>query len=90
MDSMLKLFKMTCEDTSPLLSESLDHQLTLGKRLRVNMHLAICKFCRFYINQMLIIRTLAHRIGSEDDPASDYSLPDEAKIRIKQKLKNYP
>ncbi|QPJ65244.1 MAG: zf-HC2 domain-containing protein [Candidatus Nitrohelix vancouverensis] len=88
---MMKLFKMTCEDTSPLLSESLDHPLPLGKRLRVKIHLAMCKFCRFYVNQMLIIRNLAHRIGREDDPAGeDRRLTDEAKTRIKLELKNHP
>jgi len=47
---------LSCKKASHLLSEAQDRPLNLGERLRLDMHLAICKGCRNYRQQMAFIR----------------------------------
>jgi hypothetical protein len=37
-----------CKKAAQLLSESLDHRLTLWQRVNLRIHLAICRFCRHF------------------------------------------
>ncbi len=89
MNLLLRLFKISCKDTSPLISEMMDHSLPLSRRLRVKVHLAMCKVCQIYQKQLKMLRTMAKRISEEDSPAySKISLTEECKEKIKEALKN--
>lgn len=80
---------MTCKDTSPLISESMDGHISFGKRLRLKIHLTICKACQCYKNQLEIIKNLAKKIGSEDfSSKKNQTLRPEVKEKIKQSLNN--
>ena len=81
--------KITCQDTSPLVSEMMDHNLPLGKRLRVWLHLAICKMCKNCQSQFLTMRSMARSLGEEDaSPTSASALSMEAKEKIKLAMKS--
>ena len=81
--------RVTCEDTSPLISELMDHNLSLGKRLRLKMHLVMCGVCSFYKTQLEVIRALSRKLGGEDAPTQqEAALSDLAKTKIKDALKN--
>ncbi len=89
MEQMMQWFHVTCRDTTPLISEMMDHTLPLGKRLRVRFHLAICDVCGFYKKQLETVRALAHKLGGEDAPTpKEAALSEQAKARIKSTLNN--
>ena len=88
MGKLSQWLKITCEDTSPLVSEAMDHDLPLSKRLRVWIHLAICKMCKNCEAQMKTLRALAYSLGEEDSKLNSYrGLSLEAKEKMKQAMK---
>lgn len=81
-------FKITCRDTTPLISELMDHKLSLRKRLRVRFHLGVCGVCGLYQKQLEIIQALARKLGSEAAPIQKEAvLSEQAKSKIKDALK---
>ena len=80
-------FHITCQDTSPLISEMMDHSMHFSKRWRAKLHLAICEVCRYYQEQLEIIGVLAHRLGEEEAPIyPEAKLSPEAKEKISKQL----
>ena len=75
----------SCKYASRLISEQLDHPLSLLKRISLGVHLAMCTNCVFFGRQ---IKALKHLIGMhtepEDELPSPYtaSLSNEVKERI--------
>ena len=55
----MSIFKMTCKDVYPLISEEMDHSLSFSRRVRLKMHLAICNLCQIYSKQLQTLRNLA-------------------------------
>jgi hypothetical protein len=85
---MIRKLRVTCKDTTPLISELMDHSLPLGKRMRLKFHLAICKACCFYQNQLEVIRALARKLKGEEAPTQQQAvLSEQAKTKIKDSLK---
>ena len=85
---MIRKLRITCEDTSPLISELMDHGLPLGKRMRLKFHLTLCNVCRFYQKQLEVIRALARKLGGEEAPTQQKTvLSEQAKTKIKDSLK---
>ena len=81
--------KITCQDISSLMSEKMDHSLPLSKRLRVRVHLAICKMCKEYEAQLMALRSLARSLGEEDPNLnSSIQLSREAKEKINQSMRS--
>lgn len=85
---MTHKLRVTCRDTTPLISELMDHRLPLGKRMRLKFHLALCDMCRFYQKQLKIIQALARKLGQEEAPSQKETvLSEQTKIKIKDILK---
>ena len=78
---------LSCKQASRLLSEQLDHPLSLWQRIRLKIHLAACTNCLFFGRQ---IRALKHLIGlhtdSENLSPTDATLSDEVREQIKKCL----
>ncbi len=86
---IMRWLKITCADTSPLISEMMDHSLPFSKRWRLKLHLAMCEVCRYYQKQLEVVRTLAKKLGHEKTPIhSQVRLTEECKERMKDALKN--
>jgi len=86
-ENMMRKLRMTCEDTSQLISERMDHDLPLADRIRVAIHLAICEFCRYYKNQLETLRALARGLGGEETPAfGETRLSARAREKIQKRL----
>ena len=84
----MRKLRVTCQDTTPLISELMDHNLPLGKRMRLKFHLAMCQACNFYQNQLEVIRALARKLGGEEAPTQQQVvLSEQAKTKIKDSLK---
>jgi hypothetical protein len=85
---MIRKLRITCQDTTPLISELMDHNLPLEKRMRLKFHLLLCDVCRFYQKQLEIIQALARKLGREEAPTQQQAvLSEHAKIKIKDSLK---
>ncbi len=86
MKLLLSIFKMTCKDVYPLISQEMDRPLSLGGKIRLKMHLAICGLCEIYRKQLQVLRNLAQRLSKEDTEAIKIAA---LKPETKEKLKNY-
>ena len=53
----------SCEETTQLVSDGLDRELTTGERLRLRFHLLFCKHCANVERQFSLIRTFMTRLG---------------------------
>jgi hypothetical protein len=85
---MIRKLRLSCEDTSPLISELMDHKLPFGKRMRLRFHLAMCKVCNCYQEQLEIIRALARKLRAEEAPTQQkVVLSEQVKTKIKDSLK---
>ena len=85
---MMRKLRLTCEDTTPLISELMDHDLPFGKRLRLKFHLGMCTVCTFYKKQLEVIRALARKLGGTEESAEqNTTLSEQAKSKIKESLK---
>ena len=47
---------LSCKDATRLMSEAQDRNLGLAERVQLEMHLAICKGCRSFSEQMAFLR----------------------------------
>lgn len=43
---------LTCRDIAELATEHLEGQLSLARRIQVHLHLAMCRHCRMYLEQI--------------------------------------
>jgi hypothetical protein len=85
---MESLFKMTCRDVYPYMSEMLDHKIPFIPRIKVKMHLALCHVCTFYQQQLVTIKKLSENIGlSQEDFKEGPELSEEKKLKIKEAFK---
>ena len=85
---MESLFKMTCRDVYPYMSEMLDHEIPFIPRMRVKLHLALCRVCTFYQQQLQTIKKLSENIGlSQENSKEGPDLSEEKKLKIKEALK---
>ena len=77
----------TCEEVLPVLSQSLERQLTLRERVTLRLHFLICVYCLRYLKQLRLIRASA-RARSEKIETGDSApaLPEEARERLKRAL----
>lgn len=88
LSAAVALLKVTCKDTTPLISQMMDRSLPWSDRLRVRFHLAICRVCRYYQEQLRTLRDLGRRIGREDADALDNAvLSPERKEKIRSLVK---
>jgi predicted anti-sigma-YlaC factor YlaD len=47
---------LSCKDATRMMSEAQDRKLGLAERVQLEMHLAICKGCRNFSEQMAFLR----------------------------------
>lgn len=70
----------------PLLSESLDRNLTFRERWKVWLHHIVCRWCERYLIQLRLMQDLAR----DSCPSGSYSPPltlsEEARARIRRSL----
>jgi hypothetical protein len=79
----------TCKAIAPMMSESLERTLTLRERIVLRMHLAICVWCEWYLDQIGELRRANLARGTVDAAESSDSGPglsDEARERIRSAL----
>jgi hypothetical protein len=78
-------FVPSCDQITLLVSASMEEELPLRSKLRVAIHLFMCKWCRRFKQQLQLIRTLAHQTQTKPDSLaldSQAFLSDAARERI--------
>ncbi len=84
------LIKMTppCNQIVQLVSEGMDHPLPLGTKLKVRLHVLICKWCERYKQQLIFIRSaMRHSPDKLMGQEQSAGLSAEARERLKQALR---
>lgn len=78
-----------CKAVAPLFSLARDRKLSLWEKIRVRFHLLTCNACTSYVTNLEFIHDIfdAQNEKIENQDLS-VTLTDEAKERIKQKLKS--
>ena len=52
---------LTCKEITRLLSESQDRKLSVAEKLKLEMHLAMCRGCKAYKGQLAFLREACRR-----------------------------
>ena len=76
----------TCKETTELASRAMDERLPFGDRVAMRMHLAICKNCMRFTQQLQDMRRLLRSVTAANDDAP--GLTPEARQRIANELQN--
>ncbi|MDZ7594297.1 MAG: zf-HC2 domain-containing protein [Thiobacillus sp.] len=75
----------TCRETSELASRAMDERLPFADRLAMRMHLALCKNCARFNQQLQEMRRL-FRVETGADEAIASGLTPEARRRIETEM----
>jgi len=84
-DMIFKNTMITCESATQFISQKEEHRLSVSRRIKLFIHLAICKFCRLFEMQN---RFLIHHIKHASTTASLSEFEKEAlQNKINSELK---
>lgn len=64
---------LNCKDATRLMSEAQDRPLSVGEKLQLEMHLAMCRGCRNFREQMDFLRLACRRFMRRRDGGDDSS-----------------
>ncbi|HEX8179167.1 MAG TPA: hypothetical protein VF525_06435 [Pyrinomonadaceae bacterium] len=78
-----------CKQMTVLMSESLERPLTLAERVQLRLHLWVCIWCVWYLEQLQLLRATmrARPEAADDSAASPLRLSPDARERIKRALR---
>lgn len=84
---MMKFWVLNCYEISRLVSESMDRRLPFYQRVGIRVHLAMCRLCNRFAEQLKVIRELSREFFQyHEDLDHTTGLSTEAKERIKASL----
>ena len=63
--NILDFFDCHCKKIAPLVSEAMDHPVSIVKQWKIKFHLLLCEFCHYYKEQLETVRNLAGGFKSE-------------------------
>lgn len=58
---------LSCKDATRMMSEAQDRKLGAGERFQLEMHLAMCRGCRAFRQQMDFLRAACRRLLGRDE-----------------------
>lgn len=78
-----------CRQTVEVISQSFERRLTLRERITLKVHLWICVWCQWYLEQLEVLRNSV-REKSAESPEMDFpsasNLSSEARERIMRRI----
>lgn len=82
---------LTCKDASRLISQRMERRLTFRERWGLRLHLMICRNCRRFERQMVLLRRALRELGRRAETGgADITQPGaftpEVRERIRQAL----
>jgi hypothetical protein len=82
--------RLTCKETTLLVSQGLDRKLSWNERLSVRLHLYVCEACARFKQQIAFLRTAMRHGAAQLDEVSTLRLPEPARARIQSALRRVP
>jgi hypothetical protein len=76
----------SCKDISALVSQAMDTQLPLKKRLSIRLHVSMCSLCRRYEKQLRLLREGMRLYADPEQNVAQKSLSPSAKERFQKAL----
>lgn len=77
----------TCKEMTALMSQSMERRLTLRERVLLKLHLWVCAWCVWYLEQLQLLRTsLRARAEAAGVEYNGAALSSDARERIKSAL----
>ena len=81
----------TCKQMAPVMSASLERRLTLRERVALKLHLWVCVWCVWYLENLRTMRSALRARAVHDEEAADdvdsaVKLSEEARERIRRAL----
>ena len=80
---------ISCREFARIVSEEQDRKLPMTVRLKMGLHLLLCRACARYKHQLGILRRLAHIVapGFDDDEfGEELKLSEEARREIRERI----
>jgi len=78
-----------CQEAVVVISDSMERSLTLREKFLLKLHLAVCSWCQWYMENLLMLRQTL-RAQAVEPPETNFSatpgLSAEARERIKERL----
>ncbi len=75
-----------CQEMTPVISASLDRPLGWRESITMKLHLRVCVWCIWYLNQLRFMRNALRTDRAAQDNSHAPALTDEARERIKRNL----
>lgn len=82
-----------CKETVRIMSESMERRLTVRERINVKLHLWVCLWCVWYLEQLQLMRNTIRSKAAQEPNLDSPSLPSlspEARERMKLDLSEHP
>ncbi|MEN8261019.1 MAG: zf-HC2 domain-containing protein [Pseudomonadota bacterium] len=81
---------LSCKEVSQLASKTLDAPLTWRERMGMRLHLLICRLCRRYVRNLLLLEQMLTDARKVDlEPlAAGVKLSDEGRARMRRALED--
>jgi hypothetical protein len=73
---------LTCKQASQLISQSLDHPLSLSNRIQLRFHLLICDACNRFRKQLKRLSIAMRHMRKATENDNTITLSTKAKVRI--------
>ena len=73
---------LTCKQASQLISQSLDHPLSLSNRIQLRLHLLICDACSRFRKQLEQLSVALQRLRQATENDNTITLSTKAKVQI--------
>jgi len=80
----MRMWIFNCQHVARLVSESMDHKLSPGRRLGVRFHLLMCNHCARYKKQLNFIRRVIGNQPSLKNYSPPLTMDENAKERLRQ------
>ena len=79
----------TCKEVAPWMSEVLDSDLPLARRIKLKLHILICVWCKRYQEQLFLLRETTQNLSKqvEAESVTTPALSADARQRMKALLK---
>lgn len=77
---------LSCKQSSALISQSLDRNLTRRERFSLRFHLLICKYCKRFSQQIATLRVAIQQAAMRIEADSSIEMSSATKARIASSL----
>ncbi|HEY7118768.1 MAG TPA: hypothetical protein VH475_19420 [Tepidisphaeraceae bacterium] len=83
---LLEDLSPTCRHAARLLSHSMDGRLSRPQRIGLRIHLLLCRLCRRYRRNLVVLRQIMRRLPEIPDSSQAGGLSVGARVRIRTVL----